>query len=171
MLLSCVRVVPLPGTNRCQRRIVSGVNREPTASSPLRPIIFPLTAKYRRCSSVNRIRFLPMCSFSTATYLGRYSIRDSCSQFTQLARTISINSHGRKTNFIGVSAARQIQDNHWRGPKCKAAWPILCVIEACRHSAENDRGNIVDAIARFSSIKIDRSQSVKTILSRWLWLG
>jgi hypothetical protein len=103
-----------------------------------------------------------MCSFSTATSLCRYSIRDCCSRLTQLARMISINCHGCKTNFIGISAVRQIQDNHWRGPKCKAAQPVLCAIEACRRSVEHDRGNIVDAIAHVSSTKTDRCASAKS---------
>ena len=90
------------------------------------------------------------------------SIRDCCSRLNQLARMISVNRHVCKTNTIGVSVVMQIQDNHWRGPKCKTARPILCVIEACRRAGENDIGTLADASTQISSNNIDRWQSIKS---------
>jgi len=67
-----------------------------------------------------------------------------------------------QNKYLGVSVVMQIQDNHWRGPKCKTAWPILCVIEACRRAGENDLGTLADASAPISSNNIDRWQSIKS---------
>jgi len=51
--------------SRCQRRMVSGVNRVPIWPRSLRPRTFPWTAKRRRWSSSSRMRRWPSFSRST----------------------------------------------------------------------------------------------------------
>ena len=73
----------------------------------------------------------------------------------------AISCQGWKIDFTGISALRQIQDKHWRGPKWKAAWPTLRAIEVYRRLGENDLRNGYDAIANICSMRIHRWQSVK----------
>ena len=143
--------------------MVFGVNRLPTCESSLRPSSLPLTANRRRWSSVHKIRFLPSFSLSTAFSVRRYSMTSRCCRLIQPARTISINYHGCRTNFIGVSLVRQIRDDHWCSANWKAAWPILEAIKAWRRSGSNDCGNIVDVYMHVTSAEMLGTRAQQTL--------